>query len=231
MGRRFDAVLFDAGETIVHPEPSFPELIAILLERRGLRVAHRGETIQKALDHAFLTLNDRGEPFSISPEISRRFWTRLYLAVLGELGVRDESDALAAYLYHEFSNPEHYAPFPDALAAMRELRAQGYRLGVVSNWEAWLPRLLSRLGFAPLLEVTVVSGAEGFEKPDPRLFRLALEQLGLTPERCVYVGDNPQVDIEPAVALGMHAVLVDRRGRYGHLPSVASLYEVQAVIA
>jgi FMN phosphatase YigB (HAD superfamily) len=60
----------------------------------------------------------------------------------------------------------------------------------------------------------VISGVEGVEKPDHRIFRLALERTGRIPEESVYVGDSPSFDIEPARAVGMFAVLLDRRGRH-----------------
>ena len=60
----------------------------------------------------------------------------------------------------------------------------------------------------------VISGKEGIEKPDPAIFRLALERSGIDPGEAVYVGDHPRIDVEGARAVGMDAVLIDRRERY-----------------
>lgn len=228
--RRYDAILFDAGETLLHPHPSFPELLAILLERRGIAVDGRPEPMERALTTALMANVDTGEPFSISPEHSRRFWTTLYARLLTELEVPDPAGDVAGYLYSEFSKPEHYTLFPDAMPALRELRALGYTLGLISNFEAWLEGLLERLEIAPLLEIAVISGVEGIEKPDPRIFLAALRRLGVAPERALYVGDNWRVDVEPAVALGMGAVLVDRRDRHPDRPRIRSLEQLTAVI-
>jgi putative hydrolase of the HAD superfamily len=231
-------VLFDAGETLLRPEPSFPELIVKLLEARGLEVPNRDpDWVNRALASVFRAMDDLlvGEQkhFSTSAERSRAFWTKLYTQLLAELGVVDADAGHATYLYDEFSKPEHYALFPDAMPALRELAAIGYTLGIVSNFEAWLVRLLERLEVLPLMSVVVVSGIEGIEKPDPDIFLRALKQLDAAPERAVYVGDNPRIDIEPALALGMGAVLVDRRGVHtGFTAShvVRSLEQVPAVI-
>jgi putative hydrolase of the HAD superfamily len=55
---------------------------------------------------------------------------------------------------------------------------------------------------------------EGVEKPDPAIFRLALDRMGVEPAEAVYVGDSVQFDVEPATALGMVGVLLDRRHRH-----------------
>ncbi|HEY6678137.1 MAG TPA: HAD-IA family hydrolase, partial [Actinomycetota bacterium] len=93
-------------------------------------------------------------------------------------------------------------------------REAGLKLGVVSNFEEWLERLLARLGVTGFFDVRVISGIEGMEKPDPRIFRLAVERADVTPERSAYVGDNPEFDVDPAAAAGMFPVLLDRRERF-----------------
>jgi REG-2-like HAD superfamily hydrolase len=234
--RRYDVVLFDAGETLLRPEPSFPELIVKLLRGRGIEVEHdEPEWIERALGTVFRAMDDlvvNREHFSTSYERSRAFWTVIYSRLLKELGVDDADGTHATFLYQEFTKPEHYALFPDAMPALRELAAAGYTLGIVSNFEEWLTTLLERLDVLPLMKVVVVSGREGVEKPDPEIFRRALDRLGSGADRAVYIGDNPRVDCEPAVALGMGAVLVDRRGLYPSFggTKVRSLEQVPAVI-
>jgi putative hydrolase of the HAD superfamily len=94
------------------------------------------------------------------------------------------------------------------------LEARGLRLGIVSNFEEWLERLLEVVGVTRFFDVRVISGREGVEKPDPKIFLLALDRAGVGPEHSAYVGDNVHFDIEPAAEVGMLPVLLDRRGRY-----------------
>jgi putative hydrolase of the HAD superfamily len=234
---RYDLVLFDAGETLLHPEPSFPELIVKLLRDRGLEVTHDDpEWIDTALSSVFRAMDDlvvNREQFSTSAERSRAFWTAIYARLLSLLGVNDEDASHATYLYDEFTRPEHYGLFPDALPALRELAAHGYTLGIVSNFEDWLETLLERLEVMSLMSVVVVSGTEGIEKPDAEIFRRALARAGASPERAVYVGDNPAIDIRPALELGMGAVLLDRRGvhaGFAGAPVASSLEQIPALI-
>jgi putative hydrolase of the HAD superfamily len=74
--------------------------------------------------------------------------------------------------------------------------------------------LLEELGVRRYFQVSVISGVEGFEKPDPRILQLAMARADVTPERSVYVGDNPEFDVDPALALGMFPVLIDRSDRF-----------------
>ena len=123
-------------------------------------------------------------------------------------------EGLRESLYGAFSDLANYALFDDVAPALAALRGSGVTLGIVSNFEEWLERLLERLGVADEFDVRVISGLEGIEKPDPRIYRLALERAGVEPERSAFVGDSPEFDVDPPAALGMFPVLIDRRERH-----------------
>lgn len=92
-----------------------------------------------------------------------------------------------------------FEPEPGALAAVRRLEAHGLALCVVSNWDCDLPEHLRALE----LRLPVVTSAEvGAAKPDPAIFRAALERLGVEPGRALHVGDSPE-DEQGARAAGM----------------------------
>jgi len=96
-----------------------------------------------------------------------------------------------------------------SMAALQESRVvlaslgRRFRLGVVSNFYGNLGRILRTTGIAPLLAVTCDSTLEGVSKPDPRIFTLAVERLGLRAEEVLFVGDSYEKDIVPARAVGM----------------------------
>jgi putative hydrolase of the HAD superfamily len=87
-------------------------------------------------------------------------------------------------------------------------------LGLVSNFEAWLERLLEHLDVTRYFPVRVISGIEGVEKPDPAIFRIALHRARVDADDSVYVGDNPVFDALPAREAGMDAIIVDRWNRF-----------------
>jgi len=91
---------------------------------------------------------------------------------------------------------------------------------------------LERLGVRPYFDVRVISGIEGLEKPDPAIFELAIARAGTRPERSVYVGDNPEFDVDPALAVGMFPVLIDRRERHPNAssPRITSMGELPPLL-
>lgn len=95
-----------------------------------------------------------------------------------------------------------FEPIDGVEAALGELRRRGLRLAVVANWDCALRGVLAGLGLAPYFDVVVASAEAGAEKPDPEIFRIALERLGAAPERALHVGDEA-VDELGARAAGL----------------------------
>jgi len=95
-----------------------------------------------------------------------------------------------------------FEPLPGVPQALGELRDQGLRLACVANWDVTLPATLARAGLASCFDAVVSSAEAGAPKPDPRPFRLALERLGVEPERAVHCGDEP-ADAAGAAAAGL----------------------------
>ena len=88
---------------------------------------------------------------------------------------------------------------------LERLKAK-YRLGVVSNFSGNLEPCLTELGIRQLFEALADSTLVGAEKPDPFIFRAALDELKVGPKATWMVGDNPEADIRPAQALGMRTI-------------------------
>lgn len=211
---RMRVVFFDAGETLVHPVPSFPGLFTQICESYGLQVDL--QVVSRTTRRLMAEVEERqrkGFTFTNHPEKSRRFWLSFYDRLVRELGYRGD-DGLALALYQTFSRPEHYDAYPDARETLAGLRERGFRLGLISNFEPWLEDLLERLGLADFFTTMVISGNEEFEKPHPRLFRLALERMGADPEHSLHVGDSPVSDYAGAREVGIRALLLDRWGRH-----------------
>jgi putative hydrolase of the HAD superfamily len=226
------AVLFDAGETLVHPSPSFPELFVEVLRRAGHD--RTGTDVTAASAAVFVRFSEAArdeELWTTSPERSARFWKGVYERMLAELGLPSDH-GIRDELYATFTDQRNYALFDDVAETLTALDGRGLALGIVSNFEAWLEELLGTLGVRDRFAARVISGIEGVEKPDPAIFGLALDRLGVSAADAVYVGDNPEFDVDPAVAVGMSAVLIDRRGRFPDHPgpTVRDLRELPTML-
>src|SRR6266487_3645849 len=110
---RFRAVLFDAGETLVHPSPSFPELFARIAGREGVSVEPDAvvDASRIVLERFSEAASDR-ELWTTSPDRSRRFWMSVYERMLDVLE-RSETNNLAETLYREFTERSNYSLFND----------------------------------------------------------------------------------------------------------------------
>jgi putative hydrolase of the HAD superfamily len=115
-----------------------------------------------------------------------------------------------------------FRAYPDAAPALASLRERGLTLVCVSNWDVSLAGVLERCGLGNALDGVVTSAGVGARKPDPAIFAAALELAGCEPAEALHIGDTPGEDIEGALAAGIPALLIDRRGG-GQLASLAEI--------
>jgi putative hydrolase of the HAD superfamily len=121
---------------------------------------------------------------------------------------------------------------PGGPETVADLKRRGFKLGVVSNAEGRVEQDLDAAGYAGLLETVVDSHVVGVEKPDPEIFRIALERMDSPAESAVFLGDVPSVDIVGARAAGIAPILLDRHDLYGDLEErrVRSIRELPAML-
>ena len=101
-------------------------------------------------------------------------------------------------------------PMPGAREALARLHGMGLKLALVSNGDGQGPRRVTEAGLADHFEVLIDSGNVGVEKPDPRIFEIALKRLDLAPADAIHVGDFYEVDVLGARAAGLRdAILID----------------------
>ena len=115
-----------------------------------------------------------------------------------------------------------FEAYPDAAPALRSLREEGLTLVCVSNWDFELDLVLTRIGLAGLFDGVVVSALAGARKPDPAIFRRALEVAGCGPSEAVHVGDSDD-DVQGARAAGIAVLRIDHEGDAGDISSLAEL--------
>ena len=167
----------------------------------------------------------------------REFWPQYVERYARACGVPD--DRFADAIDHLDTTFTTMAPWsrvvPGAKEGLRELAATGLRLGVVSNADGTTAERLAREevlqvgpGAGVEVETLIDSGVVGVSKPDPRIFALALDALGLDAADVIYVGDTPAIDVVGARRAGIHPVVVDPYGLHvdADYDRVASLSEL-----
>jgi putative hydrolase of the HAD superfamily len=168
------------------------------------------------------------------PGLERRVWQGIVRGVFEVAGLLPAfpAGAFGAYfdvVYRHFEDPAAWDVFPDVRPAIAALRARGCRLGIISNFDGRIFRILDGLGLAPSFESVTLSSRVGVAKPHPGIFARALERHGVPARAALHVGDSPVEDAEGARDAGLGAVLLDRTARYADradLRRVASLGEV-----
>jgi putative hydrolase of the HAD superfamily len=124
---------------------------------------------------------------------------------------------------------------PGTKRALDRVRVLGVRVAVVSNSEGMLANLFDDLGLTSAFDLVLDSGVVGIEKPDVRIFRLALDRFEVPPERTLHLGDTFATDVVGARAARIRVALVDPFGHFEHqhhdVPRVPGAPEVAEAIA
>ncbi len=161
------------------------------------------------------------------------FWHKLTVDWMQEVGMpTSQADDVVreanAMLFGEGSGV--FALYDDVLPCLDSLRSAGFRMAVISNWDNSLHRTLRMFGLDAYFEVVLASLEEGVEKPDPRLFEIALERTGVSAERTLHVGDNPVDDWQGAKNVGMRALVIDREAESQTDVRITSLLQLVEVL-
>jgi putative hydrolase of the HAD superfamily len=218
---RYPFVLLDVGETLLGPRRSYGAVYAEVLAELGLELP--AAALERGIRLAATEMAERIPPgvdrFSFFPGGETEYWLRFSARAIADAAGREPDRAFRERalerLSEAFQRPAAWEVYADVGPALRALRAQGCRLGIVSNWDSRLPRILERLGLAACFEAIGVSHLERVEKPDPSFFLSVLERLGGSPERALHVGNVPELDVAGARAAGIDGVLLDRAGPPG----------------
>ena len=161
------------------------------------------------------------------------FWHRLTSDWLTEAGLdAAKTDDVVSHatrlLFGEGS--EVFQLYDDVLPCLDRLREAGMRMAVISNWDGSLHRTVAMFGLTDYFELVVASLEEGVEKPDPRLFQITLERLGVEASVALHVGDNPIDDWQGAKSAGMRGIIIDRDNPITSDARISSLTQLPEVI-
>jgi putative hydrolase of the HAD superfamily len=233
--RDVDLLCLDAGNTVVFLDHA---RLARACGDAGFPTAP--EALMRAEGHAKIAV-ERGEgldvAWSMSHVTAARGWGFVLGTMLNLAGLAAERvSAVLDALWPAHRGRNFWSTVPDGLPeALNRVRSQGVRVAVVSNSEGMLERLLDELGVLRCVDLVVDSGVVGIEKPDPRIFRIALDQFDVPPACALHLGDTYGSDVVGARAAGLRVALVDPHehfnGRHADVPRVPGAPQVANAIA
>jgi len=200
----YSAVIFDLFGTLIddfvtsvgsmHQEMAdalavpYEQFTPLWNQTAEMRIAGAFDSVEANLDYVFRSMSARPSPDQIRKAV--------------EIRMHQIRRALRAK--------------PEALPTLQQLRQLGYKVGLISNCSIEIAILWPETPFARLIETPIFSCVARLTKPDARIYHLAIERLGITPESCLYVGDGEDYELTAAAKTGLHPVLIRTSSRQSH---------------
>ncbi len=218
-------VTFDAAGTLLRSSWE-PELLVIdSALQTGLEI-----NMEKAKE-VFLDIlkknRARHEEIELrsDPAEIKAFWVGLIAQWLEEI----QQDPIHSREIYELTSQkifsgkgEVFSVYDDVLHTLDELKNKNMKLGVISNWDSSLHKILQSLKLDSYFDFVIASLEFGVEKPDPKIFHFALEKANVNTRHALHIGDSFEDDYLGAKNAGWHAILLDRGGLYQDVPEVIS---------
>jgi putative hydrolase of the HAD superfamily len=203
------AILFDAGFTLTFHDgarlAAYAAKAGVTADAAALERAERAlrEEYRETEGVVMRTHHDGG--FSWHERLYRRL-----LALSDTPGAPEALDRAAAVMLREHRASNAWRRIGLGVReSLERLRGAGFKLAVVSNSEGTIEQMLREIDLGPLFDAVIDSSVVGVTKPDPRIFAIALDRLGVAAADALMVGDSPSADVDGASAAGIRAALID----------------------
>lgn len=228
------AVFFDVGSTLIDPYPDIDVAFHRVASERGHQIDLDTITPQLTVVNEFYEAEYlKDGDFWCSPKGSEEIYLEMYRYLSHLVGLGDDSEGIAQAIHANYRQPQFWRIYEDTLPCLRALKEAHLSLAIVSNWSSNLIDLMRGLKLAPYFDEIISSADVGYRKPNPVIFELTCERIGLKPEEVVHVGDRPDADGEGAQSASIHPVILDRWNICNNcgFERVDSLFQLPALIS
>ncbi|BAS55662.1 MULTISPECIES: HAD-IA family hydrolase [Leptolyngbya] len=212
--KRPQVVFFDAVGTLFGVRGSVGQVY------REIARAHGVEVDAAKIDRAFYESFKASPPCTFPgvdvleiPQLEQQWWNTIAQQTFDRAGVLHQFADFSEFfsdLYYHFETAKPWFIYPDTVPTLEKLRSLDIPLGVLSNFDSRLYKVLKALNLEDFFDSITISTEVGVAKPDPKIFAIALEKHDCQPENAWHIGDSQQEDYEAANAAGLRGILLNR---------------------
>ncbi len=229
-GKKYQAIFFDAGNTLFYAFPSVGAIYAQTAAGYGYQAD--AEYINRIFKDIWIRWSSlHAFPVGRSQAEEQSWWYGLVKELMSHgQGFRD-FDGFFKDVYQRFKQASVWRLYPEVVKVLTYCRKRGTILGIISNWDSRLPEVCQALGLTRYFDFIIASAQAGVSKPHPDIFQLALSQAGVPATRALHIGDSLQDDIEGAQRVGLDTLWIERdqvRGGHAHLAKTNTLETVMS---
>ncbi|CAN9511802.1 unnamed protein product [Ophioblennius macclurei] len=208
-------VLWDVKDTLLKVRASVGEQYCKEAQRVGLHL--RPLEVDAAFRQVYQQYS-RGYPnYGVAQGLNgETWWMKVVRDTLSQCRVEDPAlrNTVAYNLYHNFCNAENWEVFPDSKKALESCASLGLKLGVVSNFDARLGKILQACELRSYFSFLITSEEARVAKPSPAIFEKAMQKCGVPAGSVAHVGDHYVKDYLASRSVGIHGFLLDRHNKH-----------------
>ena len=223
-----EAVFFDAAGTLFDAREPVGHTYARIARQHGIMADDA--VVSAGFRHAFASTPSlafgRGHSPAELRRMEREWWYRLVRKSFEGLGEFDDFETFFEQLFSYFGDPVNWVPLPETHDILGRIKSAGLRLGVISNFDYRLYRILDGLDLGRFFDSVTISSEAGFAKPAREIFDAALSAIGVSASAAVHVGDSEHMDLRGAQEAGLFPILIDVGMRES--PASSSIIEASA---
>jgi len=206
-------IFFDAAGTLFETREPVGLTYARIAREHGLSASD--EVVTSGFRRAFASAPGLafgpGHQAAGLRELERRWWREVVNRSFAEVGGFEDFEVFFDALFAYFADPAHWEAVPEARTVLAKLRSLGLKLGVISNFDYRIYRILEELELAESFDSVTISSEAGYAKPNREIFECALSKHRNSASEAIHVGDSEAVDFKGAGAAGLTPVLIDRK--------------------
>lgn len=207
-------IFLDAVGTLFGVRGSVGEVYRDIAQQAGIEVS------ALSLDSAFAQSFKAANPLAFTgvapdqiPELEYQWWRAIARATFAQAGVLEQFSDFSAFftqLYHHFASAEPWFVYPDVLRALTTWQQKGIQLGIISNFDSRICKVLEQLELKDFFSSITISSIVGAAKPDSKIFLSALQKHHCIGRQAWHIGDSLKEDYYGAKTVGIRAFLIER---------------------